>query len=420
MLYRYPLPCLLLLLLVLASPLAHSNEATTDTNPLWVSSEGEIQLYLFWSLTCPHCLEARPLIQEMAQQRPWLQLHDLEVSQNPTHGQHYQRMAALFQQQPTSVPALFFCGQMVVGFDPNHSPQQLATLLDQCRAGNGVLPTSTAAAPVLPQLGGLSMEGWSLPMITIAIAAMDAFNPCAFFVLLFLLSLLVNTKERWRMLLIGATFVLTSGLVYFMFMAAWLNLFLVLGELQWVTRIAALIAILIALINIKDYLWPQLGPSLSISDAHKPGLFQRMRGLLQSHSLLPLMLGTITLALVANSYELLCTSGLPMVFTRILTMQQFELPQYYGYLLLYNLIYVVPLLVIVLIFTYTLGRRKLQAHEGALLKLLSGLMMLGLGLVLALAPELLNSLKVTLTLMSSAIGLTLIIHLLQRFRSVGK
>jgi hypothetical protein len=116
-----------------------------------------------------------------------------------------------------------------------------------------------------------------------------------------------------------------------------------------------------------------------------------MRGLIGVAHLPTLLLGTVILAIAANSYELLCTAGFPMVYTRILTLNELSNFDYYLYLLFYNLIYVVPLLLIVLIFVYTMGRFKLSERQGRLLKLLSGLMMLGLGGVLLIAPELLNN-----------------------------
>jgi len=107
-----------------------------------------------------------------------------------------------------------------------------------------------------------------------------------------------------------------------------------------------------------------------------------MRALVGGQRLSSLLVGTVALAIVANSYELLCTAGFPMVYTRALTLRQLSTGAYYFYLALYNLIYVIPLLIIVLAFTWTLGSRKLGEREGRLLKLLSGVMMVGLGLLL--------------------------------------
>jgi len=134
---------------------------------------------------------------------------------------------------------------------------------------------------------------------------MYAFNPCAFFVLLFLLSLMVHTKSRRKMLLIGCAFVFVSGAMYFVFMAAWLNMFIYLGELSVITYIAGCVAVVVSLINIKDYFWFKKGASLSIADDNKPKLFDRMRGLLRIDSTFLLVISTVLLAIVANSYVLL-------------------------------------------------------------------------------------------------------------------
>lgn len=389
------------LLFLLIGGFAFSADVPSRT----VQQEATVDLYLFWSLKCPHCLEAVPVVEQIAAEWPWVRLHSNEITGSEENRTRYRQMAEALGEEARSVPAFFLCGRMAVGFSASETPAALRQYLLQCRdqatgMDAGILDNMDLDLPF-----GLSMQGLSLPLTTLVIGALDAFNPCAFFVLLFLLSLLVHSGERWRMLVIGGTFVLVSGLLYFLFMAAWLNLFLYLGELLWVTRIAALAAILVALLNIKDFYYPKLGPSLSISRQHKPGLFQRMRGLLAGNRLLPLLAGTIVLAVVANSYELLCTSGLPMVYTRILSLNELDGGSYYLYLLLYNLIYIAPLLLIVLLFTYTLGSRKLQALEGGFLKLLSGFMMLGLGLMLLLAPQWLQS-------FSSSLGVILLSLLL--------
>jgi len=210
------------------------------------------------------------------------------------------------------------------------------------------------------------------------------------------------------MLLVGGTFVFFSGLVYFLFMAAWLNLFMVVGELTWMTTLAGLVAVAIALINIKDFFWLHRGISLSIPEHAMPRLHQRVRNLMYTGRLPALLLGTVTLSLAANSYELLCTAGFPMIFTRILTINELAPSAYYGYLLLYNVVYIIPLLLIVSAFSLTLGARKLSVRGGRLLKLLSGLMMLELGLVLVMAPALLNNAGIAMLLLCVALLLTLL------------
>jgi len=423
-------PAALFLRLCLVLLLGWSPLAGADQAPWWGRDAGgavTVDLYFFWSQTCPHCLEARPDVTAMAAEFPWLRLHDLEVSRHPENAARYRALAAGLGQEAQSVPGFLFCGSMVVGYDDRNGigrflREQLQRCHDSLNAGQGMpTPAVPGTAELLAQAGlsGLGGDASSLPMVTLVIAGLDAFNPCAFFVLLFLLSLLVHAGGRRRMLLVGGVFVAISGLVYFALMAAWLNVFLVVGQLWVVTLLAGLLAVGMALINIKDYLRPGQGLSLSIPEAAKPGIYQRVRGLLRADNTPALLLGTVILALAVNSYELLCTAGFPMLCTRLLTLHQLPTSTYYLYLAFYNLIYIVPLLVIVGLFTWTLGSRKLQPQEGALLKLLSGTMMLGLGVVLLLAPDRLADLRVAAGLLGFALGVTLLAWLVQRLRKPG-
>jgi hypothetical protein len=384
-----------------------------------------VDLYFFWSASCPHCLEARPFVEALSTRHPWLRLHSLELSQHPENIGTYLQMAAGLGQEANAIPAFIFCGRMLTGYaDDATTGAELSRLLQDCRRQGGMLESDIASPEGgridVPLLGEMDAEDVSLPLITVIIAGMDAFNPCAFFVLLFLLSLLVHAHSRRRMLFVGGVFVLFSGLVYFAFMAAWLNVFLVLGPLHGITLAAGAIAVAIAVINIKDYFWFQRGVTLSIPEQAKPRLYDRMRGIVQASRLPVLAVGTVMLAVVANSYELLCTAGFPMVYTRILTLKALPTTDYYLYLALYNAVYVIPLLAIVLAFVFTLGARRLKEAEGRLLKLLSGAMMLGLGLTLLFAPHWLNNPLAGALVLVAALGFAALIALSDRLLRRGR
>ncbi|MBI5695660.1 MAG: hypothetical protein HZC51_07975 [Nitrospirae bacterium] len=257
-----------------------------------------------------------------------------------------------------------------------------------------------------PVIGDVDAAQASLPLITAGIALLDGFNPCAFFVLFSLMSLMVHARSRFRMLVIGGTFVVFSGVFYFLFMAAWLNVFMLIGGLSTVTAVAGLVAVVVAAINIKDFFYFRKGVSLSIPEGAKPKLFERMRGLMHSASTWTMLAAAIPLAAAANSYELLCTAGFPLVFTRILTLHGLPANVYYLYLALYNTVYVLPLAAMVGLFTVTLGSRKLTEWQGRELKLVSGMMMLFLGGVLLVNPALLADLAASAGLLAAALGAT--------------
>jgi hypothetical protein len=204
-------------------------------------------------------------------------------------------------------------------------------------------------------------------------------------VLILMISLLATLNDRKRMLAIAGTFVLVEGIAYFVFMAAWLNLFLLIGMSRASQWAIAAIAIAAGLINMKDFILPGRGPSLSISDKKKPGIYARMRAILQAKSLPAAIIGVIVLALLVQVVEFLCTSGFPALFTRILTLRELDTASYYGYLLLYILAYMFDDVIVLAIGVTTLSHRRLQEKEGRWLKLISGVVMVGLGVYLIVA-----------------------------------
>lgn len=401
-------------------------DASASSQWWYVAPEGEtrVRLYFFWTRACPHCQRARPDIEAMVGEFPWLDVESRELTRNTANAREYARLARSIGERPSSVPAFVFCGRMLTGYDnPSGMGALLRSGLRECRAvvvagewsPQMEVEDDTREPPTvqLPGLNDVDLTAWSLPLVAVVLGGLDSFNPCAFFVLLFLLSLMVNARSRARMLLIGGLFVSVSGVVYFIFMGAWLNLFLLVGQLQWATMGAGLLALTIGLINVKDFFWFKEGPSLGIPERAKPGLLQRMRGLVNADRLPTLVAGTLMLAVVANTYELLCTAGFPMVFTRILTLQELSVAEYYAYIGLYCLVYVLPLLMIVGAFAATLGRRKLSEREGRVLKLMSGLMMSSLGIVLVIHPGLLSNVLAMTALLVVALAGTYIISRLQ-------
>ena len=393
----------------------HPVNASAETNTNGIHHSKKVTLYYFWSRFCPHCKEAKPFINNLPKIYPWLTLKSYDLVDSKVNQDFYLQMAKQVYQPANSVPAFIFCGQMMVGYDTAETTgSELEEKLLACHQQENNQQVQETFN--IPGLGKIHYQQFSLPVFTLIIAALDAFNPCAFFILFFLLSLMVHHRSRVRMLVVGCTFVLCSGIMYFLFMSAWLNLFLITDQLIFITAVAGLIAISFGAINIKDYFFFRQGISLSLSDSARSRLFTRIRSLTQSGNWSTMIVATIILAIAANSYELLCTAGLPMVYTRVLTLNDLSSTQYYLYLAFYNVIYIIPLLLIVLMFSLTLGSKKLSEQEGRLLKLLSGSMMLGLGTILLLKPEWLSNMLISVGVIGGSILLTALVALLQKLK----
>lgn len=241
----------------------------------------------------------------------------------------------------------------------------------------------------VPWLGQLSVSKLGLPAFTFLIGLVDGFNPCAMWVLVFLLSILVNIKDRRKIILVAGTFVIVSGLAYFVFMAAWFSVFQLIGLLRPVQIGLGVVAIIIGAVNVKDFFAFHRGITFSIPESAKPGIYRRVRQIVSANYLTTALVGAVVLAVVVNIVELLCTAGLPALYTEVLTMQKLPTWANYSYLALYIGAYMLDDAVLVAIVVTTLSHRRLQESEGRWLKLLSGSVILLLGLVMIWQPNLL-------------------------------
>lgn len=372
----------LLLWLTLVSPLMSVAMAS--------SPAASADLVVYVREGCPHCAKAKAFLRDLHAEAPALRIELRPVDERPEYATELLERSEAARVWPPGVPAFVIGDTLLVGFDDagQRAAELRARLLDGAGPAATRAPVSLhapQAAAAMPEWIDVSTLG--LPAFTLALGLLDGFNPCAMWVLLFLLSLLVRLNDRRRMALIAGTFVLVSGLVYYAFMAAWLNLFLLVGFGTPVRVTLAVIALLFATLNLKDGLFGLQGPSLSIPDAAKPGIYARVRALLTPTSLGASLLGVAALAVLVNTVELLCTAGLPAIYTAVLTQQVESSGLRYAYLALYIVGYIADDSLMVALAVSALGSRKLSEQAGRGLKLVSGAVMLLLGLILLLKPD---------------------------------
>jgi glutaredoxin len=327
---------------------------------------------------CPHCAEAKEFLSVLAQERPELRVVYRIVNREEAAQNDLVRHAQKANIWPPGVPTFVIGDQVLVGFDSaERSGPTLAAMIEQ---------NSIDAQREDTPLGRLSASRLGLPLFTLAMGLLDGFNPCAMWVLLFLLSLLVRLQDRKRMALVAGTFVLASGVVYYAFMAAWLNVFLAVGlsaSLRWVLGGAALV---IGWFNVKDFFAWGRGFSFSIPESAKPGLYARMRAVMGAETMLLSLATVATLAVVVNFIEILCTAGFPAIYTAVLTEQQLSPLAHYSYLGLYIVGYVIDDTLMVTVAVVALSSHKLTERAGRWLKFLSGAAMLALGAILIFRP----------------------------------
>ena len=351
-----------------------------------LAQEPAPDIEVFVRAGCPHCEAAKIFLNGLRREQPSLHIALFDIAEDSAARQ---RLAKLFADRGLStagVPAFLIGTELIVGF------RSADTTGAEIRAKLAPKTSGPSLHPVIERIetqwfGTLDVNDVGLVLFTVIIGLLDGFNPCAMWVLLFLLSLLVNLRDRWKMALIAGTFVFVSGVIYFAFMAAWLNMFLLIGFSRTVQITLGAIALLAGVVNVKDFFALHRGISFNIPESARPGLYARIRRILQAESLAGALAGIVVVAILVNIIELLCTAGFPALYTQILTVRQLPVWEYYGYLGLYNLAYIFDDGLMVTIAVITLSRRKLQERAGRWLKLTSGLVMAGLGTVLLLQPK---------------------------------
>ncbi len=349
---------------------------------------------------CPHCAAAEAFLKTLQQEQPNLHIVIHNLTQEPSAFSQLQRIA---QQQGIGlirVPAINVKGQLIIGYADaittgqwirNVLAQKSATPVPSTQNDAGsceIQQTLECTAPTIEKTESFELDFFGqkltlteigLPLFTLAMGLLDGFNPCSMWVLILMISLLAPTKNRGRMLAIAGTFVAIEGIAYFLFMSAWLNLFLWIGLSRLSEIIIALIALLAGAINLKDFLFFGRGLSLSIPNFAKTDIYARIRRILNAQNLTGALIGVAILAVLVQIVEFMCTSGFPALYTRILTLQHFSPFHYYSYLLLYNVAYMFDDCVVLAIGVITLSQRRLQEKEGRWLKFISGLVMVSLG-----------------------------------------
>jgi glutaredoxin len=366
-------------------------------------ADAPVDIEVFVREGCPHCAKAETFLHTLQQEQPALKIVIVDIGKQPDALQRLQSLAKNQGIRTVRIPAFQIRGQLLIGYsDETSTGQLIRDVLAQtppvknnqdnsgsCEAEQvNTCEVTTPAKPTFAVnfLGyKLSLEDVGLPLFTIAMGLLDGFNPCSMWVLLLVIALLAPMNNRPCMLAIAGTFVAVEGVAYFMFMAAWLNLFLLIG-LSRVSEIAiAVIALVAGLLNLKDFWRFGWGVSLSIPNAAKPAIYERIRNILQAKNMTAAIIGAVVLALLVQIVEFMCTSGFPALYTRILTLKHLDNISYYSYLLLYNIAYMLDDLLILSIGVITLSQQRLQEKEGRWLKFISGLAMVGLGIYLLVA-----------------------------------
>ena len=378
------------------------------------SADQPVVVTMFWGDGCPHCAEAKPFLEGLKEKYPGMELRLYEVWYNEDNLKMMQQMAEQYGFTATGVPTTFIGDKYWVGFSEQIGAE-METAIKELITGAGSEENPGGEVVTLPLFGEVDLQKQSLLVSTLLIALVDGVNPCSIWVLTMLLALTLHTGSRKKVLLIGLIFLTVTAGIYALFITGLFTVLKVLSFTTWIRVVVALVSLFFAIVNIKDYFWYKEGVSFTIDDSKKPGIFQRMRKVLDAgDSFWGTVGATIVLAAGVSLVEFSCTAGFPVMWTNLLTAQNVAPAVFVGLLIVYMIIYQLDELVIFGTAVFSLKASKLEEKHGRILKLIGGVLMLTLAVVMLFNPALMSNLSSSLIIFAIAFALTVLILLLHR------
>jgi len=370
---------LIISLIILGIVIGFTSQGTSSTG------EG-FEVHFFYVTGCSHCEEQRPFNDRLAQEYPSIQIIEHDAATPQGRALLQEKLADLGIEYEPGFPITIFGNQVFGDWESEETTgRAIEEALQQCLAGNCPPPTSEEPKHKikLPLIGEIVLADYSLPTLAVILGLVDGFNPCAMWVLVYLISLVATLRDRKRIWLIVGSFVLTSGILYFLFMTAWLNAFLFIGYVKPVTVVIGLIALGGGILQIREVIETKGAIVCEVTDEEsRKKTMTRIQKIVSSPITLGTIVGIVALAFAVNSIEFVCSAAIPAIFTHVLSLASLSTLQYYGYILLYVLFFMLDDLIIfstaAFALTSSLGDRyaKYSRPVGATILIILGLLLL--------------------------------------------
>ncbi len=394
--------------------------------PLTVGALNEVNLYFFWGIGCPHCKHEQDALIKLAEDYDNLKIYDYEVNYNLQNSQLLKEIANLLDKEVRGIPFTVIGREVFEGFNDyqlhsiertieyysNHDYDDIVgkklgiinqdnqnqkdnneILNNEEDNNNEVLNNDNYLNQkddkkiTLPIIGDIFLKNYSLPVITIIIGLIDGFNPCAMWVLLFLISMLITMKNHKRRWILGLAFLITSAFIYFLFMLAWLNLTHFISSIFIIRLLIALIAVGGGLVNLKlAYQQPKEGCQV-INETKRNKIFNQIKNFTKEQQFSLALIGIIGLAISINFIELMCSAGLPLAYIQVLALNDLSSFSYLAYILLYIFFFLLDDLIVFTIAMTTLNLTGISSKYSKLSHLIGGILMIIIGLLLILKPN---------------------------------
>jgi thiol-disulfide isomerase/thioredoxin len=376
------------------------------------AAENEVNMYIFYRDGCPHCAALEVALEDIKEEYTNLKIHRYEVGSSFENSTLMARASNLLDANATGVPFAIIGTKTFVGYSESITKGQIEYALELYSkvtsysdpvgemlgvvSNSGTLTYEEIAAKNekkynytidVPFTGPTETKDLSLPVISIILGTLDGFNPCAMWVLLFLISMLISMKDKKRMWILGSTFLITSAIIYLFFMLAWLNIAIFVGAIWWVKLLIALVALAGGYFNLRAYVRAKEDGCEIVDEKKRKKIFTKIKKFTSEKSFPLALAGIITLAISVNFIELTCSAGLPVVFANILALNNLSTLEYSFYIFLYILFFLLDDLIVFFIAMTTLKLTGISNKYGKYSHLIGGILMVIIGILMIVKPE---------------------------------
>ena len=372
--------------------------------PFSVSAKA-VNIHLFYGKECPHCEDEQRYLETLKKQyKDNIKVNKYEVWYNKENSDLLDEVKSYFKEKKLGVPYTVIGNEAFMGYNENvankireaikaNLEEPSTDVVSYIKRGEEVPKNDKnkkeGSEYVVPFIGTVNAKTVSIPLVAAVIGYVDGINPCAMWVLLFLISMMIPMNNRKRMWVLGITFLLTSAIIYLFFMVAWLSVAVSALQQVLLRSLIALIAVVAGAINLRSFLKDLKDPDgcRVVDDKKRLKILNKIKDFTTKKSFILAMLGVITLAISVNLVELACSAGLPLLFTSILAINDLSLFEYCLNLFIYIFFFLINEIVIFIIAMKTMQVTGISTKYSKYSHLIGGILMLLIGALLLFKPE---------------------------------
>ena len=366
-----------------------------------------IDLYLFHSSTCEHCKAEIEYLDSIKDEYPNLNVHLYEVTERNDEARENAKLMSMVGEKMNishvQTPFTILGNTYYIGFEGSiqdslgklieeESKNPSVNIVDKIFNDDDISYIEIRNGQIdkiVTVFGEIDPSKVSIPILAVIIGFIDGFNPCAMWVLIFLISMLFNMKNRKRMWALGITFLTASALVYMLFMLAWIEIIKDFSQISWFRLIISLVALIGGIVNLRNfYKGLKKDDGCEVVDENKrKKMFAKIKKITTEKSFILALIGVILLAVSVNVIELACSAGLPLIFTQILTLNNLSGFEYILNVLIYIFFFLIDDIIVFTIAMITLSVTGISTKYTKYSHLVGGIIMVLIAILMAFKPE---------------------------------